>query len=223
MPASSANKCRKMLPKPLPPFAVLLLALAPSFGSEPLRLYQIGNSHTWDSMPRNGFPFLVEDAGLRLVNGWHIECGEPLTYISQNPDEVCIPPSVFGTWPTALAENQWDVVTLQTHVQSTGAEELAAIQTIVSTIPEDYPTRILLYVNWPHINGRAYHDGWAIRYQSEDQEVIQSFAYFVWLRRAMHEAALGNVRIDCVPIGAVLAELDSRFRRGAFPSRAFSN
>lgn len=197
-----------------PILATTLLFACVASGNDPLKLYQIGNSHTWDSMPRDGFPLLVEQAGRTLVNGWHIECGQSLAYITGNPEEVCVPPNEFGTWQTALVDHRWDAITLQTHTSGSGIEEFEAIRIIASTLPATQSTRVLLYVNWPRINGRSFKDGWSIAYGSEDQTVIQSFGYFAWLHKMMMDADLGNVSVDYVPIGAVLAELDLRLRSG---------
>ena len=92
------------------------------------RLYQIGNSHTFDSLPRDGLPALFESAGVNLINGWHIRCARSLTYIAQHPDSVCVDSNDFGKWIPALTNHFWDAIVLQTHNGSTGLDELSALK-----------------------------------------------------------------------------------------------
>jgi hypothetical protein len=181
------------------------------------RLYQIGNSHTFDSLPRNGLPDLFASTGTDLTNGWHIRCARPLSYISSNPDDTCVDPNEFGTWIPALTESRWDAITLQSHTGANGLAEIQAVKTIVSALPNQFSTRVLLYVNWPSIEGSEFKTTWESRYGSESQAVIQNYRYFVWLFKQMQEADLGNHSVDYVPIGEVLYELDSRFRLGEYP------
>lgn len=182
-----------------------------------LSLYQIGNSHTWDSAPSDGLPELFASAGVNLQNGWHIRCGKSLAYIADHPEEVCVDFNEFGNWVTALGDNRWDAVTLQSHNGSPGRDEIDAIQTILAAIPSYRSTRVLLYINWPRISAHEFRDGWNTTYSSTDQPVIQSYQYFVWLHKAMLDADLSNHSIEYIPIGAVLAELDRRFRAGEYP------
>jgi len=197
-------------------FFVAAFALNVSEGGD-FRLYQIGNSHTFDSLPRDGLPDLFASAGTTLTNGWHIRCSRPLSYISNNPEDTCVDPNSFGTWDVALAESRWDALTLQSHTGAVGVGEINAVAAIVSALPSQFSTRVLLYVNWPSIADREFKVSWESRYERETQAVLQSYQYFVWLFKRMQDANLGNHSVDYVPIGEVLYELDTRFRLGEYP------
>jgi hypothetical protein len=140
-----------------------------------------------------------------------------LSHIAAYPDDVCVDSNEFGTWATALSDYRWDAVTIQSHTGSTGSDELEAIQAILNAIPSQRSTRLLLYINWPSISGREFRDAWNADYSSADQDVIQSYQYFVWLHKAMLDTNLGKHSVEYLPIGAVLAELDRRFRAGDYP------
>jgi hypothetical protein len=185
--------------------------------ADAFRLYQIGNSHSFDSLPKNGLPELFELAGIPFVNGWHIRCAKPLSYIVQNPDSTCVDSNKFGTWLPALAEHQWDAVILQTHNGATGLAELRAIQTIVATQDRDTSTRLFIYVNWPRISGRSFDDAWNTDYTNGSQMVMQCHQYFTWLSQELDAGNSEGRSIGLIPIGHVLAELDQRFRRGEYP------
>lgn len=197
--------------------ACLLFTGIQAWGAETFRLYQIGNSHTFDSLPKNGLPELVESAGFPFVNGWHIRCAKPLSYIVENPDSICVDSNKFGTWLPALTEHQWDAVTLQTHNGATGLAELNAIKAIAATQASDRSTRLFIYVNWPRISGRSFHDAWNADYADGSQMVTQCDRYFTWLMQELHANKSKEISIKLIPIGYVLAELDQRFRDGEYP------
>lgn len=182
-----------------------------------LRLYQIGNSHTWDAHRKDGFVQLVASAGLGLDNGYHIRCSKPLSYIANNPDEVCVEPNTYGTWVPALSEHSWDAVTFQSHTGSIGVDELDAVRKFSSSLNSYESTRILLLINWPSIAYREFREGWAVRYGSSEQASIQSKQYFIWLHKLLLESDLSSNSVEFIPVGAVMAELDKRFRNNEFP------
>jgi hypothetical protein len=180
------------------------------------RLYQIGNSHTFDSLPRDGLPALFESAGFNLINGWHIRCARSLNYITQHPDSVCVESNNFGKWIPALANHSWCAIVLQTHNGSTGNEELNAISTILAPVADLRNTQVYVYVNWPRIQGREFRDVWGSGYSGGEQRVVQSASYFQWLAHELKSNHRLAEEISFIPVGNVLSELDRRFREGEF-------
>src|SRR5437764_2889815 len=79
------------------------------------RVYLIGNSLTWDTVPER----LAGDVQ------WHVDCGVPLPVIFAKPDKPCVTSST--PWPKALKENQYDVVAVQPHYGSTLAQDVETI------------------------------------------------------------------------------------------------
>lgn len=79
------------------------------------RVYLIGNSLTWDTVP----PLLSGDVQ------WHVDCGVNLPFIRANPDKPCVKESTV--WPIALRDKQYDVVSVQPHYGSTLAQDVETI------------------------------------------------------------------------------------------------
>jgi hypothetical protein len=70
---------------------------------QPQKVYLIGNSLTWDTLPG-------------LLDGdvqWHVDCGKNLKYIFEHPEQPCVKTS--KPWPQALKDEQFDVLSVQPH------------------------------------------------------------------------------------------------------------
>jgi hypothetical protein len=78
-------------------------------------IFLIGNSLTWDTVP----PKLDGDVQ------WHVDCGKSLPFMYENPQKPCVKSSTL--WPEALAEKQYDIVSVQVHYGSTLDEDAAVI------------------------------------------------------------------------------------------------
>jgi len=97
-----------------------------AIAAEPVatRYYLIGNSLTWDTVPR-------------LLSGdvqWHVDCGVSLPYIHANPDKPCVKESTL--WPTALRDKQYDVVSVQPHYGSTLSQDVETISAWMKLQPQ---------------------------------------------------------------------------------------
>ena len=121
--------------------AIALLATsaagnAPIIADEPTpgdRIYLIGNSLTWDTLPG-------------LLGGetrWHVDCGKNLPYIHAHPESPCVKTSVI--WPEALKSDQYDVLVIQPHFGSTLDEDFAAIAAWAEMQPQ---ARLVLHTGW---------------------------------------------------------------------------
>lgn len=95
--------------------ALPALAQAPPQDSVAQRIYLIGNSLTWDTVPSR----------LSGEVDWHVDCGKNLQYIYEHPEEPCVKSSKL--WPTALKEKQYDIVCTQAHYGSTVNEDAEVI------------------------------------------------------------------------------------------------
>lgn len=51
-------------------------------------LYSIGNSHTWDFRPAADFLEIGKAMEINIKNGWHINCGQNLETIWDNPGQL---------------------------------------------------------------------------------------------------------------------------------------
>jgi hypothetical protein len=86
--------------------------------------FLIGNSLTWDTVPSA----LSGDAQ------WHVDCGVNLPYIYAHPEKPCVKTSTL--WPKALAEKQYDFVSVQPHYGSTIAQDVETISAWMKLQPK---------------------------------------------------------------------------------------
>lgn len=86
--------------------------------------YLIGNSLTWDTVPK-------------LLGGdvqWHVDCGVNLPYIHANPGKPCVKESTL--WPDALKDKQYDIISVQPHYGSTLAQDVETISAWMKLQPK---------------------------------------------------------------------------------------
>lgn len=107
---------------------------------EKSRVFLIGNSLTWDTMPEH----------LDGQVQWHVDCGVSLPFIFEKPEKPCVKSSTL--WPVALKENQYDFLVVQPHYGSTLKQDLE----IISHWMRLQPGAILVV-----------HSGWAFSAQQK--------------------------------------------------------
>jgi hypothetical protein len=106
------------------------------------RIYLIGNSLTWDTVPSK----LDDDVK------WHVDCGKSLAFIRDNPESPCVKSSTL--WPVALKQTQFDLISFQPHYGTTVDQDVA----VISSWIERQPNAIVVV-----------HTGWA-RQESREEE-----------------------------------------------------
>lgn len=133
-----------MTPHQSIPFAAAFIALVVSLssaGAEDARsAYLIGNSLTWDTQPS-------------LMDGdvqWHVDCGKPLPYIFEHPEEPCVKTSTL--WPQALKEKQYDVISVQSHYGATLEEDATVISHWMEMQPK---AEFVIHTGWSRSVSRA--------------------------------------------------------------------
>lgn len=120
---------------------VLLLFPAPASTAEPApRIYLIGNSLTWDTVPGK------LDGDVQ----WHVDCGKSLPYIFEHPEMPCVKTSTL--WPQALKEKQYDLLSVQVHYGSTLADDVATIAKWLAMQPQAV---CVIHTGWAHHEKRA--------------------------------------------------------------------
>ena len=102
--------------------------------------YLIGNSLTWDTVP------VWMDGDVQ----WHVDCGKSLPFMYANPAEPCVKTSTL--WTKALAEKQYDVVSMQSHYGVTLEEDVATISKWVDMQPT---AEFVIHTGWAHHETRA--------------------------------------------------------------------
>ncbi len=185
--------------------------------------YHIGNSLTFDSQPL-GIEALAESRGLEHQVGFHIRSSSSLTQILNDPEGVSTPPNEYGTFTTALPNNQWDVVTLQPHGnlgESTMGTDVDAIKTFINLTrsnPANQETNFYIYQTWPSRGN--YQSKWLAPVENSlSTPTTKSRDYFNYLIERVR--AETDASVYMIPAGDVLYELDVRMRNREIPG--FSN
>ena len=148
-------------------------ALSQDQVSETKKIFLIGNSLTWDTVPSK----------LDGQVQWHVDCGKNLQYIHANPQEPCVKTSTL--WPTALVETQFDIVSVQPHFGTTIDQDVE----IIGKWLEMQPKAVFVI-----------HTGWARaaelkeEFADEDPEGVltHSNAYFDTLLSQLRELHPGR-------------------------------
>jgi hypothetical protein len=214
------------------------------------RIYHIGNSVT-DTINYAGLGGIATGMGDSYTFGRHMIPGAPLAWIysrglDSNNDGIANDPSgfqeaPFGYYNTALANFQWEAVTLQPFDRQlgtptgaldafpnvSGSSDLPIIRSYVNILrsnPANANTKVYIYSRWPRRANntapldfpaqwnRTYTGGWDGTNESKD--------YFekvtVGTRQIMTNLGAAN-QVNMVPVGDVLLELDRRIKLGQVP------
>lgn len=150
----SAVVCRLVL------FVAVAFSAAAARGAEASRVYHVGNSLTNQSMGSDALKNLAANRDIDITYGHHIRCGQGLGYIVANPEDTCVTPNAFGTFAPALANNPWDVVTLQTY-GDTYETNKSAIRHMIDTTrgnAANQATRFYIFEGWPQNFSPASND-----------------------------------------------------------------
>lgn len=141
--------------------ALVLLptALLAADEAKPKSYFLIGNSLTWDTSPS-------------LLDGdvqWHVDCGVNLQHIYAHPEKPCVKTSTL--WPKALAEKQYDFVSVQPHYGSTVAQDVETISAWMKLQPKAV---FVIHTGWAfHAKRAAEFEAYAAPVQMEHSQ-----AYF---------------------------------------------
>lgn len=141
--------------------------------AKPKSYFLIGNSLTWDTSPS-------------LLDGdvqWHVDCGVNLQHIYAHPEKPCVKTSTL--WPKALAEKQYDVISVQPHYGSTVAQDVETISAWMKLQPKAV---FVIHSGWAfHAKREAEFDAYAAPVQME-----HSPAYFRALIAELKKAHPGR-------------------------------
>lgn len=119
---------------------LLTVAAAVHSAEPPQKIFLIGNSLTWDTVPGK------LDGDVR----WHVDCGKSLPYIFEHPEEPCVKTSTL--WPQALKDKQYDLLSVQVHYGSTLADDAATIAKWLTMQPKAV---CIIHTGWAHHEKRA--------------------------------------------------------------------
>lgn len=193
--------------------SVFFVVTAFCLGAEEIRVYHIGNSLTWDSQPITQTSVL-ENHGNTVLQGYHIACGQSLTYMESNPDYVCVaPPEPYGKWTNALGNYEWDAVTIQAYPGATGLSEVLATVAMleVATSSNRNPNcTFFLYLAWPQTSEAAtFSEQVLVPFGGDDAPVFLSRGFLNYWYQAV-SSHFPDLDIRVVPTGVAYATIDQK-------------
>lgn len=135
------------------PLVGFVLALAAGVGvaataaaTTPPTIYLIGNSLTWDTVPESLPGPDLPAANIR----WHVDCGVSLPHIKAHPEKPCVESST--KWPEAMANHQFDLVSVQVHYGSKVTEDADTIGFFMEKQPK---ATFVVHSGWASKEARA--------------------------------------------------------------------
>ena len=194
---------------------ILSITLVTVAYSETIRIYHIGNSLTWDSKLTSQTSILQHN-GYEVEQGYHIACGRGLSYIEANPDYTCITPKEpYGKWKDALAEYEWDAVTIQAYPGGTGLSEVAATASIIHEATKNDRNKnciFHLYLAWPNTSSSlSFADRVLTSYGGDSEVVFLSKGFLdYWYEEV--SALFPDLKIRVIPTGIAFATIDEKLR-----------
>lgn len=208
-----------------------------------LRVYYIGNSVT-DALQYKKFADIARTKNIRIEWGRHMIPGAPLQWIWEHPQDG-FSEKPFGFYSNALANFEWDIVTLQPFDRQLKSDLRYIQQFIDLALTKSPQCRFFLYSRWPRmtIGGKSvrfnqndydpnqrgsgrpsledlddWQQRWLAKYTGQWDGTNESRDYFLQLLREVRAAnpSLAD-RVRLIPVGDVMAQLDLRMRDGKVP------
>lgn len=192
-----------------------------------LRVYHVGNSVT-DTIKYRALAELARSRGHHHVWGRHMIPGAPLAWIWKHPDQG-FQERPFGYYPRALAEYEWDVLTLQPfdrHLEKGDESDLAMARNFIDLARKKSPQlQVYVYQRWPRRDEPKkreyqldYAKKWLREYTGGWDGTNETRDYFERLTKALR-LAYPDLRkpVLLVPVGDVLFELDKRIKDRKVP------
>jgi hypothetical protein len=203
-------------------FSLLVLAIAaPTFAEEQapktLRVYFVGNSVT-DTINYRGLTELAKSRGYTQVWGRQMIPGAPLQWIWEHPKDW-FQEQPFGHYPTALANFQWDVLSLQPfdrHLDGKDGDIVMAKNFIDLALKKSPELQVYVYARWPRQQKDDFDTAWLKTYTGKWDGTNETKDYFERLTVELRKA-YPKLKIHMVPVGHVMYELNQRMKAGKVP------
>lgn len=168
-------------------------------------IFMIGNSLTWDTLPRN------IDSNVK----YHIATGKNLKFIFDNPDRITTSNAVDSTSWRILTEENFDYVVVQPFKGTTLAQDIEIISHWMSLQPN---ATFIIHTGW---NQFALHDSNYFIEQSPENR-LRSQDYFLQLLENLTLANPHRV-IRTTRALEVLENINQETKRGISPFNELSN
>lgn len=205
-----------------------------------LRVYYIGNSVT-DALQYKKFAEIARAKNYRIEWGRHMIPGAPLQWIWDHPNDG-FSEKPYGFYSNALADFEWDIVTLQPFDRQLKSDRQYIQQFIDLTLTKSPSCQFYIFARWPRmtIGGKSvrfnkadydpnkpgsgrpsleelddWQQRWNARYTGQWDGTTESRDYFHQLLREVRAANPNLAKpVRLIPVGDVMAELDRQMREG---------
>ncbi len=198
-------------------FAIALAAVQAPAEEKPLRVFFVGNSVT-DTINYRALAELAKSRGHKQIWGRHMIPGAPLQWIWQHPKDGFQEPP-FGHYPTALANFQWDVLSLQPfdrHLDGKDGDLAMAKNFIDLVLPKSPDLQVFVYARWPRQQKDDFDTAWLKKYTGGWDNTNESKDYFERVTLELRKA-YPKLTIRMVPVGHVMYQLNQRMKAGEVP------
>lgn len=216
----------------------VLLLTVPAVAVDKLRVYHVGNSIT-DTINYEAIVNLAKSRGKTYTLGRHTMPGTPLFGMLDNPDKGAFN-KPFGRVQQALADYEWDALTLQPfdrlldrQKDDAGKHESdlpTAIRYIELARKKSPNVQVYIYSRWPRrdtVDGKMntkewkpydYQAKWLRPYTDRWDGTNETKAYFEQLTQKLNERLPDLAKpVKVIPVGDVLFELDVQAKAGNVP------
>ncbi len=184
-----------------------------------LRVYFIGNSVT-DTINYGALAELAKSRGHQQVWGRHMIPGAPLQWIWEHPKDG-FQEQPFGHYPTALADHEWDVLSLQPFDRQLDGKDgdLAMAKNFIDlALPKSPDVQVYVYARWPRQGKDDFDTAWLKKYTGGWDGTNETKDYFERLTLELRKACPNLKKpVLMVPVGHVMYELNQRMKAGEVP------
>ncbi|QDV75553.1 hypothetical protein [Botrimarina mediterranea] len=213
--------------------AVQLLVGASATSTHALNLFQVGNSFTFDSLAITDVGFwtgpvtpvgtvrMLETALGESVNlGYHVRGNTTLESMWTDPTSTGTFRTSYGYHPTALPNNDWDYLTLQTFPSlsnPTLSNEVARMQDFIASADQGGggQTKIIVYGPWAGKAESAWSQ-WNTPV-ADDPDTLANYSASYHNLLYDKVAALNPGRVQLASAGKVIREIRDRILAGDAP------
>jgi hypothetical protein len=209
--------------------ALVLTCFLPSTAlahDKPCRAYFVGNSVT-DTIRYDSFAKLAPSRGHTLTWGRDMIPGAPLSWIWEHPKDG-FQQEPFGLYPKALAEYQWDVLTLQPfgrHLNGMDGDLAMEKNFIDLALKRSPDLQVYVYSRWCRRDKAKdgsltldYKKKWLRKYTGDWDGTEETRDYFERLVAELRKTYQGKAKsVLMIPVGDVILELEGRMKQGRIP------
>ena len=175
------------------------------------RLFMMGNSLT-DQIRFDSFVKMSASGGKKLTLGRQTIPGAPIGWIKDHPDSG-FKTEPFGAWPNALANFEWDALSLQPF-QWGFKENIRDIPPIYEKFIANSPDgQLLIYAQWPDNKG----GDWTRKWLEPREKNIMSRAEYEDTVSWLHANLNAKKPARLVPVGHVMHLLEQKAKAGLVP------